>query len=241
MADFELQGMPVWVYSKDADSKASIAPSRLVEGTVGEHFSLDPADVAGYRFVSSEGTLTGTFDEKTMHTVTFYYRRADIAETEKIHGKYLRMLASVQPVDEIESTTPLGQKLWADSYMKVVERVATRDGKFWYQLADSRWVAYDMQTMKLTDNDGRTTKPVSEWNRPTTWHQSHLWRVRRLITCQVGMWQCMRNHTDAKLVALFTVLWWISQNAWMIHLVSFGITWPNTVGCQVFTYTSTIK
>ena len=169
MADFELQGMPVWVYSKDADSKASIAPSRLVEGTVGEHFSLDPADVAGYRFVSSEGTLTGTFDEKTMHTVTFYYRRADIAETEKIHGKYLRMLASVQPVDEIESTTPLGQKLWADSYMKVVERVATRDGKFWYQLADSRWVAYDMQTMKLTDNDGRTTKPVSEWNRPTTW------------------------------------------------------------------------
>lgn len=35
MADFELQGMPVWVYSKDADSKASIAPSRLVEERLG--------------------------------------------------------------------------------------------------------------------------------------------------------------------------------------------------------------
>ena len=26
-----------------------------------------------------------------------------------------------------------------------------------------------MQTMKLTDNDGRSAKPISEWNRPTTW------------------------------------------------------------------------
>lgn len=169
MADFQLKGMPVWVYAKDVDTKTALTHARLIEGTVGDSFSVDPQTLPGYRFVSSEGTLKGTFDETTMHTATFYYRRDNIAETEQLTDKYLHLLADVQPVAAIEIAEPTGQKLWADSYVKVAQRVATREGKFWYQLSDSRWVPYNMQTMKLTDNDGRSAKPISEWNRPTTW------------------------------------------------------------------------
>ena len=107
---------------------------------MGDSFSVDPQTLPGYRFVSSEGTLKGTFDETTMHTATFYYRRDDIAETEQLTDKYLHLLADVQPVAAIEIAEPTGQKLWADSYVKVAQRVATREGKFWYQLSDSRWV-----------------------------------------------------------------------------------------------------
>ena len=169
MADFQLKGMPVWVYAKDVDTKKAVTHARLIEGTVGERFSVDPQTLPGYRFVSSEGTLTGIFDETTMNTVTFYYRREDIAETEQLEGKYLHMLADVQPVVAVDLDAPIGSKLWAGSYVKVAQRMATREGKFWYQLADSRWVPYNMQTMKLTDDDGQTKQPTAHWERQIDW------------------------------------------------------------------------
>lgn len=169
MADFQLRGMPVWVYAKDVDTKSALTRARLIDGYVGETFSIDPESIPGYRFVSSEGTLTGTFDEQKMYTTTFYYQREDVAETEKLTHKYLHIFANIQPVVGVEDATETGQKLWAGSVVKVAQRMATRTGDFWYQLADSRWLKYDMQTMKLTDNDGHHQQPVAEWKRPTVW------------------------------------------------------------------------
>lgn len=169
MADFQLKGMPVWVYAKDVDTKSALTRARLIEGYIGDTFSIDPESISGYRFVSSEGTLTGTFDEQTMYSATFYYQREDVAETEQLTHKYLRILENVQPVVDVEDLTETGQKLWSGSVVKVSQRMATRTGDFWYQLADSRWIKYDMQTMKLTDNDGQHNQPVAEWKRPTVW------------------------------------------------------------------------
>lgn len=169
MANFQLMGMPVWVYAKDIDTKSTIVRTRLIEGHVGETFNIEPQEIEGYRFVSAAGVTAGVFTEEDMHTITFYYRHAEVAETEALTDKYLHIFSEVQPVVSIDDQTVTGQKLWPGTVVKAAQRMASRTGEFWYQLADSRWVKYDMKTMKLADNDGHNERPAADWQRPNNW------------------------------------------------------------------------
>ncbi len=169
MAKFQLMGMPIWVYAKDIDTKGAIERARLIEGHVDESFNVEPKEIDGYRFVSAAGVTAGVFTQEDTHTITFYYRHAQVAETQALTDKYLHVFSEVQPVVSIEDQTAIGQKLWSGSVAKVAQRMASRTGEFWYQLADSRWVKYDMRVMKLANDDGRNQRPAFDWQRPTNW------------------------------------------------------------------------
>ncbi len=167
MREFKLEGMPVWVYSKDIDTNWQVAPSRLIQGAVGDAYQVEPAQIEHYQFVRVDGPVTGIFNDE-MRTVTFYYRQAEYAETEQLSSKYLQINSQTSTYTRVEGE-PDGATLFPGTIVKVVQRVATKDGQFWYQLADSRWLPYSMKTMRLRDDDGIHRQRQADWNRPTTW------------------------------------------------------------------------
>lgn len=164
MVDVRLRGTPIWVYAKDINTKLSIAPHRIVEGAVGDAFTIKPEEVTGYRFVNAEGTPTGIFSMED-RTVTFYYRRNSFMETEVLDDKYLRLFHEVPTYTDLKKSAPAAP-LWKGTVVKVVERVATADGEFWYQIADTRWVPFNLETMQLVNKPESTTAPDMT-QRPT--------------------------------------------------------------------------
>ncbi|MCW0953378.1 MucBP domain-containing protein [Weissella ceti] len=165
MVDVRLQGTPIWVYAKDVNTKLSIAPHRIVEGAVGDAFTIEPVEIEGYRFVKAEGSPTGIFNMEG-RTVTFYYRRNSYMETEVLDDKYLRLFREVPTYTDLKKSAP-AMPLWNGTVVKVVERVATADGEFWYQIADTRWVPFNLETMQLVNKPESTTAP-DVTQRPTT-------------------------------------------------------------------------
>lgn len=165
MVDVRLQGTPIWVYAKDVNTKLSIAPHRIVEGAVGDAFAIEPLEFEDYRFVKAEGTPTGIFSMED-RVVTFYYRRNSYMETEVLEDRYLTFLSEVSTYTDLTQET-LAPSIWKGTVVKVVERVATPDGKFWYQIADTRWVPFDFETMRLGHKPQSTTAPDLT-QRPTT-------------------------------------------------------------------------
>lgn len=165
MVDVRLQGTPIWVYAKDINTKLSIAPHRIVEGAVGDAFTIKPEEIEGYRFVNGEGSPTGIFNMEG-RTVTFYYRRNSFMETEVLDDKYLRLFSEVPTYTDLKKSAP-ATPLWNGTVVKVVERVATADGEFWYQIADTRWVPFNLETMQLVNKPASTTAPDLT-QRPTT-------------------------------------------------------------------------
>ncbi|MBM7616837.1 hypothetical protein JOC36_000370 [Weissella uvarum] len=167
MAEIQLQGMPVWVYAKNIDDNRPVAPSRLINGGVGESYAVEPADLPGYQYVKSEGATSGVLDAQT-HVVTFYYRPDSYLEAQNLEDKYLHIKTAVPVYDDF-STEPTTVKLWPGMVVKVVKRVATKDGTFWYQMADSRWVRFDMHEMALTNDDGQAKDPNGGWQMQRVW------------------------------------------------------------------------
>jgi len=157
MVDVRLQGTPIWVYAKDMNSKLSIAPHRIIEGAIGDAYTIEPAEIEGYRFVEGDGTPTGIFSMEG-RTITFYYRQNSHMETETLDDKYLSLFREVPTYTDINKTE-VAAPLWKGTVVKVVERVATADGEFWYQVADSRWVPFDLETMQLGSRPESTTTP----------------------------------------------------------------------------------
>lgn len=165
MTDIQLQGMPVWVYSRNIDNQKVVAPSRLVEGALGSTYTVEPKPIEGYKFVRADGEIKGQLGE-TMHTVTLYYRPESYLEAQKLEGKYLHVVAPVNTYRDVDGE-PDGFSLWANMVVKVVNRVATANGKFWYQMADSRWVPFSMHQMSLSNDDGQNSE--QGWQLHTAW------------------------------------------------------------------------
>ncbi|GAK30047.1 LPXTG motif leucine-rich repeat domain protein [Weissella oryzae SG25] len=150
MAEYDIMGTPIWVYYKDSDTKATIQPPKIVEGGLGSIFSIKADQIENYQLTRTEGEVNGIFDE-TMHTITFYYRKANWAETEVLTNKYIIVMKDTPIYATITGEEPV-DVMRENSTWKVTTRVATKNGKFWYQLADSRWIMYARNNIKLVDS-----------------------------------------------------------------------------------------
>ncbi len=149
MAEYDIMGTPIWVYFKDSDTKATIQPSKIIEGGLGSIFSIKADEIESYKLDRTEGELHGIFDE-SMHTITFYYRKDNWAETEVLTDKYIVVQKDTPIYDDINGEQASGM-MHENSTWKVTTRVATKNGKFWYQIADSRWIMYARNNIKLVD------------------------------------------------------------------------------------------
>lgn len=157
MANYKLMGTPIWVYTKDVDTKATIEPPKVIQGEMGSIFSIDPTEIDGYTLDHTEGEIHGVFSDD-LHTVTFFYRKNAWAETQQLFDKYLLVLKDSNIYDEIDGE--IVGMMPEKSTWKVTARVATKDGKFWYQLADSRWTMYARNNIRMVDSPTAATMPA---------------------------------------------------------------------------------
>lgn len=167
MAEIELMGMPVWVYAKNIDDQKPVAPNQLMTGHVGEPYQVEPAEIDGYTFVKAKGETNGVLNDE-MHTVTLYYRPAHYLEAQKLTNKYLHIKQPVATYLEMNGEQD-GSNLWPDTVVPVSSRVATQDGTFWYELADSRWVPFSMQNMQLSSERGDRSDEQPSWLKNKVW------------------------------------------------------------------------
>lgn len=154
LSESYLSGTPVWVYHIDIDTSSNLAVPQLLRGLVGQHYSVVKGNFDHYNFVEADSDLTGTFDQQP-HTVRLYYRRKAWAEVEDI-DMYLQFNAPTQVYDYIngvkrQTVYPAGMVL------RTFKRVATDDGKFWYEIGPDQWVLYHL--MSIVSNPFDQPKP----------------------------------------------------------------------------------
>lgn len=149
MANLELMGTPVWVYAKDIDTQASVARPKLLQGKMGATYNVQIDNIPNYTVDHIIGNQKGIFDED-IHAVTIYYRKADWLETESLDSKFIEAIEDVTVYDDYAGQVV--SKLVRGTVWKVIQRIATKDAHFWYQLADSRWIMYDSKKEKLLIN-----------------------------------------------------------------------------------------
>ena len=162
MADFELQGMPIFVYMKEKDTNKTLQPVKLINGVLGASFKVQPATIEGYIVADIDGELEGTFDEN-LHTVTFYYRDASVAQVEELTDKWLKLKADADTYKQPDlSTIPEVDGLKAASEWQIISRMVTNKGLFWHELVDGRWVLYDRKKMIVIDGSSQPAIDVPE-------------------------------------------------------------------------------
>ncbi|QEA35808.1 hypothetical protein FGL88_08405 (plasmid) [Weissella soli] len=162
MADFELQGMPIFVYMKEKDTNKTLQPVKLINGVLGASFKVQPATIEGYIVADIDGDLEGTFDEN-LHTVTFYYRDASVAQVEELTDKWLKLKADADTYKQPDlSTIPEVDGLKAASEWQIISRMVTNKGLFWHELVDGRWVLYDRKKMTVIDGSSQPAIDVPE-------------------------------------------------------------------------------
>lgn len=140
-------GMPIWAYYINIDDQSNILAPQLLKGLYGQHYDVEKTTFDKFRFIESEGQLTGTFGD-TPGIVKLYYRQANWAEMESV-DMYLLLKENTTIYDGIEglktaSSLPEGMTI------RAFKRVATTDGEFWYEISPDQWVLY--KDMEITDN-----------------------------------------------------------------------------------------
>lgn len=133
-------GNPIWVYYVDIDSGANLIVPQLLRGRIGEKYQVDKKKFPNYNFVKVEGDLTGTFD-MTQRNVKLFYRKQSWGEVQDIN-MFLKLEAPTVIYDTVEGM-PAGQPLPQDIIIKAFQRVATKDGQFWYEIGADQWIKYE--------------------------------------------------------------------------------------------------
>lgn len=133
-------GNPIWVYYIDIDSGANLIVPQLMRGLVNEEYQVDKKKFPNYNFVKAEGDLTGSFD-MTQRSVKLYYRKQSWGEVEDIN-MFLALEAPTTVYDAVEGM-PVGRPLPQDITLKAFQRVATKDGQFWYEIGADQWIKYE--------------------------------------------------------------------------------------------------
>ncbi|MDD6431702.1 MAG: MucBP domain-containing protein [Lactobacillaceae bacterium] len=133
-------GNPIWVYYVDIDSGANLIVPQLLRGRIGEKYQVDKKKFPNYNFVKVEGDLTGTFD-MTQRNVKLFYRKQSWGEVQDIN-MFLKLEAPTVIYDTVEGM-PVGQPLPQDIIIKAFQRVATKDGQFWYEIGADQWIKYE--------------------------------------------------------------------------------------------------
>ncbi|MBB1062606.1 MucBP domain-containing protein [Limosilactobacillus fastidiosus] len=144
-------GNPIWVYYTNIDTGENLIVPQLLRGFMGEEYSVEKKQFDSYRFLKSEGDLTGTFDNKP-HSVHLYYRNENWGEVEAIE-MYLH-LDAVTPVYDMPNGMQVGTPFPEDVVLKAFHRVATKSGEFWYEIGSDQWLKYDHMT--TVDNPFKT-------------------------------------------------------------------------------------
>lgn len=140
-------GNPIWVYYVDIDSGANLIVPQLLRGRIGQAYQVDKKKFPNYNYVEAEGDLTGTFD-MTQRNVKLFYRKQSWGEVQNI-DMYLALEAPTVVYDTVAGM-PVGQPLPQDITIKAFQRVATKDGNFWYEIGADQWIKYEK--MHVVDN-----------------------------------------------------------------------------------------
>ena len=147
MLDKFKTGNPIWVYYTDIDTNENLTVPQLLQGYMGQTYQVAQKDFPNYRFVKSEGDLTGTFD-MSQRRVHLYYRKDNWGEVQDIE-MYLRLDANT-PVFDNPNGMQVGAPIPEGIVIKAFHRVATTSGEFWYEIGSDQWIKYDQ--MEVVDN-----------------------------------------------------------------------------------------
>ncbi|KRL28310.1 hypothetical protein FD27_GL000196 [Limosilactobacillus frumenti DSM 13145] len=147
MLDKFKTGNPIWVYYTDIDTNENLMVPQLLQGYLGQTYEVDQKDFPKYRFVKSEGDLTGTFD-MSQRSIHLYYRKDNWGEVQTIE-MYLRLNA-MTPVFDNPNGMQVGSPIPEGIVVKAFHRVATKSGEFWYEIGSDQWIKYDR--MEVVDN-----------------------------------------------------------------------------------------
>lgn len=147
MLDKFKTGNPIWVYYTDIDTNENLMVPQLLQGYLGQAYQVDQKDFPKYRFVKSEGDLTGTFD-MSQRSIHLYYRKDNWGEVQTIE-MYLRLNA-MTPVFDNPNGMKVGSPIPEGIVVKAFHRVATKSGEFWYEIGSDQWIKYDR--MEVVDN-----------------------------------------------------------------------------------------
>ena len=148
-------GNPIWVYYVDIDSGANLIVPQLLRGRIGEEYQVDQKKFPNYDYVKAEGELTGTFD-MTQRNIKLFYRKKSWGEVQDI-DMYLELKAPTVVYDTVEGML-VGQPLPQDITIKAFQRVATKDGQFWYEIGADQWIKYEK--MHIVDNPFEGEKKI---------------------------------------------------------------------------------
>lgn len=147
MLDKFKTGNPIWVYYTDIDTNENLMVPQLLQGYLGQTYEVDQKDFPKYRFVKSEGDLTGTFD-MSQRSIHLYYRKDNWGEVQTIE-MYLRLNA-MTPVFDNPNGMQVGSPIPEGIVVKAFHRVATKSSEFWYEIGSDQWIKYDR--MEVVDN-----------------------------------------------------------------------------------------
>lgn len=153
-------GVPVWVYYIDIDTKANIQLPQLLRGLIGQHYTAKQVQFDNFKFVNANADYTGTFDEEP-HTIRMYYRRKDWAEVEEVHDMFLKLSAATEVYDMVNGL-PRHTTYPAGMVLRAFKRVATSNGKFWYEVGPDQWVEYHQMSISKNPYEGRLPKSDDE-------------------------------------------------------------------------------
>ncbi|KRM09795.1 hypothetical protein FD16_GL001553 [Paucilactobacillus suebicus DSM 5007 = KCTC 3549] len=153
-------GVPVWAYYINIDTKANLMLPVLLRGRIGQHFAVEKKDIDSYKFIEADADLNGVFDENS-HTVRLYYRRKDWVEVQEV-SMFLKLNDDTTIFDTINGMSR-NVTLPAGMTVKAFKRVATNNGKFWYEIGPEQWIEYHKIT--ITKNPYADAKPTIEGNQ----------------------------------------------------------------------------
>lgn len=148
-------GNPIWVYYVDIDSGANLIVPQLLRGRIGEDYHVDQKKFPNYAYVKTDGDPTGNFD-MTQRSIKLFYRKKSWGEVQNI-DMYLKLEAPTVIYDTAEGM-PVGQPLPQDIIIKAFQRVATKDGQFWYEIGADQWIKYEK--MHVVDNPFADEKKI---------------------------------------------------------------------------------
>lgn len=133
-------GNPIWVYYIDIDSGANLVVPQLLRGRIGQLYKVPKKEFPHYRYVKTDGVLEGTFDLH-QRSVKIFYRKKNWGEVQDVE-MFLALDGPAVIYDTVKGM-PVGQPLPQDITIKAFERVATKDGEFWYEIGPNQWIKYD--------------------------------------------------------------------------------------------------
>lgn len=157
-------GVPVWVYVEDIDTHEELAAPIILAGALGENYAVSMPHLPAFKLVESVGPMTGQFSDSTQ-TVRLFMRRSDWAEAQAIN-LFLQVKAQTPIYDETDGDET-GQHLQPDTVAKTTYRVATMQGKFWYQIGDRQWILYDRHNVDLRETSRTDEQLAAELATPT--------------------------------------------------------------------------